>query len=214
MPLVSVCPVETGPADASGQIPCCQKQLNELHQNHLIKEKKMKYFRKLAISAGILFIIYTSVDVLSFLFLGSLTEPNHLVSVSENAGLVGTGALLLIIGGLCASGIAISLYPVLKKYNSVLALGSVGFRISEGVLHDCFCVVLCWSIITLSQVFVKAGAPDLSVFPNFMFFAICRISIGWEMVLGRSWLFPLGVRSITSSFIKPNWFLGGYRSGV
>ena len=30
----------------------------------------MDYFRKLAISAGILFIIYTIVDVLSFLFLG------------------------------------------------------------------------------------------------------------------------------------------------
>ena len=56
----------------------------------------MNYFRKLAISAGILFIIYTSVDVLTFLFLGSLTEPNYLVSVSENAGMVGAGAFLLL----------------------------------------------------------------------------------------------------------------------
>ena len=72
----------------------------------------MNNFRKLAISAGILFIIYTSVDVLSSLFLGPVTAANYLVRVSENVSQVGTGAFLLIIGGLCASGIAISLYPV------------------------------------------------------------------------------------------------------
>jgi hypothetical protein len=92
-----------------------------------------------------------------------VTAPNYLVSVSENAGLVGTGALLLLIGGACASGIAISLYPVLKKFNAGLALGAVGFRISEGVLRF---VAVCGYLllITLSQQFVKAGAPDSSYF--------------------------------------------------
>ena len=126
----------------------------------------MNYFRKLAISAGILFIIYDIVDLLSFLFLGPVTAPNYLVRVSENAGLVGTGAFLLLIGGACASGIAISLYPVLKKFHAVLALGAVGFRISEGVLRFVsVCALL--SIITLSQQFVKAGAPDSSYFQTF-----------------------------------------------
>ncbi len=123
----------------------------------------MNYFRKLAIIAGVLFIIYTIVDILSFLFLGPVTATNYLVSVSENAGLVGTGALLLFIGGACASGIAISLYPVLKKFNAGLALGAVGFRISEGVLR--FVAVCAYLlIITLSQQFVNAGAPDSSYF--------------------------------------------------
>src|SRR4030042_3455651 len=123
----------------------------------------MNYFRKLAIIAGVLWIIYTSVDILSFLFLGPVTSTNYLVSVSENAGLVGTGALLLFIGGACASGIAISLYPVLKKFNAGLALGAVGFRISEGVLR--FVAVCAYLLlITLSQQFVKAGAPDSSYF--------------------------------------------------
>src|SRR4030066_2306324 len=123
----------------------------------------MDYFRKLAIIAGVLWIIYTSVDILSSLFTGSITSTNYLVSVSENAGLVGTGALLLFIGGVCASGIAISLYPVLKKFNAGLALGAVGFRISEGVLRF---VAVCGYLllITLSQQFVQAGAPDSSYF--------------------------------------------------
>lgn len=123
----------------------------------------MNYFRKLAISAGILFIIYDIVDILSFLFQGPVNSTNYLVSISENAGMVGTGAFLLIIGGLCASGIAISLYPVLKKYNPVLAHGAVGFRISEGVLRIVSMSFLL-GLITLSQLFVKAGAPESSYF--------------------------------------------------
>ena len=123
----------------------------------------MDYYRKLAIIAGVLFIIYTGLDFLSFPFLGPVTSTNYLVSVSENRGLVGTGALLLLIGGVCASGIAISLYPVLKKFNAGLALGAVGFRISEGVLRF---VSVCGYLllITLSQQFVQAGAPDSSYF--------------------------------------------------
>ena len=141
----------------------------------------MNYFRKLAISAGILFIIYTSVDVLSFLFLGPMTAANYLVSVSENAGLVGAGAFLLLIGGACASGIAISLYPVLKKFNAVLALGAVGFRITEGVLSFVsVCALLL--LITLSQLFVKAGAPDSSYFQT----------LGELLYAGKGWVGNVG----------------------
>jgi len=137
----------------------------------------MNNYRKLAISAGILFIIYTSVDVLSFLFLGPVNSTNYLVSVSENASLVGAGAFLLLIGGACASGIAISLYPVLKKSDPVLALGAVGFRISEGVLRFVsMCVLL--SIITLSQLYVKAGAPESSYFQT----------LGELLLAARGWV--------------------------
>ena len=123
----------------------------------------MDYYRKIAISAGVLFIIATGADILSSQFLGPITATNYLVSVSANAGLVGTGALLLFIGGAAATGIAISLYPVLRKFNGGLALGSVGFRTFEGVLRFvAVCTLL--SLITLSQQFVKAGAPDSSYF--------------------------------------------------
>jgi hypothetical protein len=123
----------------------------------------MDYYRKVAISAGVLFIIATGADLLSSLFLGPVTATNYLVDVSANRGLVGTGAFLLFIGGAAAIGIAISLYPVLRKFNEGLALGSVAFRTAEGVLRF---VAVCGllSLITLSQQFVKAGAPDSSYF--------------------------------------------------
>jgi hypothetical protein len=149
----------------------------------------MNNYRKLAISAGILFIIYTSLDVLSFLFLGPVNSTNYLVSVSENASLVGAGAFLLLVGGACASGIAISLYPVLKKFNATLALGAVGFRISEGVLRFVsVCILL--SIITLSQLFGKAGAPESSYFQTLG--ELLLAARGWVSHVGALLAFSIG----------------------
>jgi hypothetical protein len=45
------------------------------------------------------------------------------------------GALFLLIGAFADAGIAISLYPILRRYNEGLAVGSVGFRMIEGVLY-------------------------------------------------------------------------------
>ncbi len=161
----------------------------------------MNNFRKHAISAGILFIIYTSVDVLSSLFIGPVTAPNYLVSVSENVALVGTGAFLLIIGGVCASGIAISLYPVLKKFNAVLALGAVGYRISEGVLRIVsVCALL--SIITLSQLFVKAGAPDSSYFQTLG--ALLYAGFRWVGNVGSLLAFSIGCTLYYIIFYRTN----------
>ena len=168
----------------------------------------MNYFRKLAIIAGVLWIIYTGLDFLSFLFLGPVTSTNYLVSVSENRGLVGTGALLLLIGGVCASGIAISLYPVLKKFNAGLALGAVGFRISEGVLRF---VAVCGYLllITLSQQFVNAGAPDSSYFQTLG----VLVKAGHDWVNGVSLLaFSIGALLYYIIFYRtklvPRWLSG------
>jgi hypothetical protein len=119
--------------------------------------------RKNAIAAGVLFIIADLVGFMSFPFMAPVNATNYLVSVSTDGGLVATAALLLFIGGAAAIGIAISMYPVLKKYNEGLALGSVGFRTVEGVL-DFVGVLGLLILITLSQQFVDAGAPDSSYF--------------------------------------------------
>ena len=120
-------------------------------------------YRNNAISAGVLFIIADLVAFAGFPFLAPMNDTNYLVSVSTNGGLVATGALLVFMGGAAAIGIAISLYPVLRKYNEGLALGAVGFRIVEGLFY--FVGVTCLLLlITLSQQFVNAGAPVASYF--------------------------------------------------
>ena len=69
----------------------------------------------------------------------------------------------MFIAAAASAGIAISLYPILKKYNEGLALGAVGFRLIEGVL-DIVALIGLLLLLTLSQEFVKAGAPNSSYF--------------------------------------------------
>jgi hypothetical protein len=123
----------------------------------------MNSYRNNAISAGVLLIIADLVGFMSLPFIAPMNATDYLVSVSTSANLVTTAALLLFIGGAAAIGIGISLYPVLKKYNEGLALGAVGFRIVEGAL-DFVAVIGLLVLITLSQQFVNAGAPDSSYF--------------------------------------------------
>jgi hypothetical protein len=123
----------------------------------------LNYDRKLAITAGVLFILADIVGFLSLPFMAPVNATDYLTGVSANEGLVATAALLLFIGGAAAIGIAVSLYPVLRKYSGGLALGAVGFRTVEGVL-DVIAVTSLLLLITLSGEFVSAGSPDSSYF--------------------------------------------------
>ncbi len=165
--------------------------------------------RKNAISAGVLFIIADLVGFLSFPFMAPVNAENYLVRVSTNGGLVETGALLLFIGGAAAIGIAISLYPILRKHNEVLALGSVGFRTVEGVL-DFVSVLALLVLITLSQQFVHAGAPDSS---HFQTLGVLTVSgFHWAVNVVKLMVFSMGCLLYYIIFYRtkliPRWLSG------
>jgi hypothetical protein len=82
----------------------------------------------------------------------------YLGGVSANQNQVIAGALFLLVGAFASAGIAISLYPILRRHNPGLALGAVGFRTMEAVLYAGG-VVGVLLLVTLSQDFVQAGAP-------------------------------------------------------
>ena len=65
----------------------------------------------------------------------------------------------MIIGYLACAGIAVVMYPVLKKWNTGLALGSVVFRTIETAFYMVGLVSL-MSLVTLGQQFTTAGAAD------------------------------------------------------
>ena len=121
--------------------------------------------RKIAVVAGVLFIIATLADVISrAVFLTPiLSVPDYLTKISTNETQVLTGALFLFIGAAAASAIAIALYPVLRKHNEGLALGSVGFRLIEGALY--IGIVVCLLLlVTLSQESANAGSAASSAY--------------------------------------------------
>ena len=121
--------------------------------------------RSYAVVAGVLFIIATVADLISRVVLVQpiLSAPVDLTRISANENQVLLGALLLFIGAAAAAGIALALYPVLRKHNEGLALGSVGFRLIEGALYLGIVVSLLM-LVTLSQESAKAGAPAPSAF--------------------------------------------------
>jgi hypothetical protein len=126
----------------------------------------MNNYRKTAIIVGILFIIATVVDVVSHAIFTTpiLDAPDYLIKASANEYQLLTGAVLSLIAAFACAGIAIWLYPVLRKHNRALALGSVGFRVIESTLYIVGIIGLL-SILALSQEYVKAGTPGASFFP-------------------------------------------------
>jgi hypothetical protein len=103
--------------------------------------------RRAAVAAGVLFIVATVADVISrvaFLtpVLG-LADP--LAAVSANGTRVALGAMLLVVGAAASAGIAMAMYPVLRRHGEALALGSVGFRLIEATFY--LGIVVCLLIL-------------------------------------------------------------------
>jgi len=172
--------------------------------------------RKIAIIAGVLFIIATVASVLGTLFSKPILDAtDYLIKISANENRIAIGALFKFIAAAASAGIAISLYPILKKYNQGLALGAVGFRIIEGMLGiaGVICLLL---LTTLSQEFVKAGSPDSSYFQT----------SGVLIVAGRDWMgnvagllaFGLGALMYYYIFFQtklvPRWLSGWGLIGI
>ncbi len=124
----------------------------------------MNTYRKNTIIAGALFLVCSAAAILSFPFFGPILEGTDYLSklyVSKN--MVMTGALIEFFQATAAIGIAIALYPILKKCNGALALGAVSFRIIECVFVLIGTLSLL-TLLTLSQEFIAAGAPVASTF--------------------------------------------------
>jgi hypothetical protein len=147
---------------------------------------KMNRSRKTAIVAGVLFIAATAASLLGTSFTQStLDAPDYLVKISANQSQITLGVLFQFIAAVTSAGIAISLYPTLRRHNEGLALGSVGFRIMEGVFYIVAALGQL-SLLSLSQEYVKAGAPAASDFQI----------LGTLILAGRNWAnFVFGVIS-------------------
>ena len=95
--------------------------------------------RRTATIVGVLFLVQT----LAFIFAeqvltGVLKRPDYLTGVSGDANALTIGALLAFVSGVSVVGIAILMFPLLKRTSEPLALGYVGERVIELVLQVFF----------------------------------------------------------------------------
>lgn len=117
--------------------------------------------RKAAILAGMLY--FLGIIAGAFSVVPVIDVPDYLVQISANAGQVITGAFFQFLMTAAYVGMAITLYPILKRYNESLALGYVGFRLVAAAFIV-IGVILLFLLLTLSQEFVKTGASALPHF--------------------------------------------------
>jgi hypothetical protein len=115
----------------------------------------MNTYRKTAIIVGVLFLLGFAGVFGPVIVKPILDGPSYLVKILEHKNQVLVGALFQLIMALACSGIAIGLYPILKKYNQSLALGAVGFRLIENIFQIVAALGLL-SLLSLSQQSVKA----------------------------------------------------------
>jgi len=125
--------------------------------------QEMDTNRKTATVVGVLFIIGTAAGILSILVTGPvLGEPDPLANISANQSQMKIGALLVMIMGLALAMVPVMMFPIFKRFNEALALGSVVFR---GVLETVAYLLLAISwllLVTLSQGYATAGAAEAS----------------------------------------------------
>jgi hypothetical protein len=118
----------------------------------------MPSYRKNATAVGVLFIVCSAASVLTLVPLGSMLDtPLDLARLAANDNRVIFTALLEFVWAASAAGIAIGLYPVLRKHNRSLALGAVAARVVDGtfVLVGALSLLV---LLTLGQESVTAGS--------------------------------------------------------
>jgi hypothetical protein len=152
--------------------------------------------RKTAIIVGVLFITATVSSLLSGVFSGSIDDPDYLTAVSANENQVLIGVLLMLALVASVVAIPIVMFPILKKHSESLALGYVGVRIFEGFFDVVIYGIAPLLLLTLSQEFVKAGAPDASYHQTSG--ALLLAVKDWSHVLEN---FPYGLGALIFNYL-------------
>jgi Domain of unknown function (DUF4386) len=120
--------------------------------------------RKITSLAGALYLVGFIAGILSIS--SDVDDSAYLVKASANANQVILATFFQFIMAVTYLGIALTLYPFLRKYNERLALGFLCFRIMATVFIVTGVVILLL-ILTTSQEYVKPGNSDSLYFQFF-----------------------------------------------
>jgi hypothetical protein len=160
---------------------------------------------------GVLYILATVAGIVSLGFTDPvLTADDYLTEVSANETEVFVGALLELVMAVSVAGIAIAVYPVLKRYTASIAIGYFAARIVEALIFI-MGVVSLLSLVTLSREFMNAAAPDTAYFHTLGELFLAARDWGGHVVLDVA-VFPLGALLfyfvLYQSKLVPRWVSG------
>jgi hypothetical protein len=94
--------------------------------------KSANTYRGTAVLVGALFLIATATFIVSNVLITPLLgSHNVLAAIAGNSQRMIAATLIALIEGVATVGIALALYPILKRHHPALALGYAGMRIAE-----------------------------------------------------------------------------------
>ncbi|OMF18845.1 hypothetical protein BK133_30355 [Paenibacillus sp. FSL H8-0548] len=146
---------------------------------------------------GVLFFLAAASAIIGLLLYNPiLNDPDYLITGAAHANQVILGALMELILVISAIGTSIMMFPFLRRYNESLALGHVCFRFLEAVVIT-IGIISVLSLLTLSQEYVAAGAPDVASFQASG--TVLHAIHEWTFLLGPN--FMLGINTMFYSYI-------------
>ena len=160
--------------------------------------------------AGILFIAATVAFSVSVVVLDPiLGADDYLASVAANGHRVGVGTLLELINHIAVVGIAVIIFPILRRFSTRVAAGYVAARSIESVLFAVGTMHLV-ALANLSRASTNAGASHGSHFQT----------IGGMLLAGHNWddagllftAFSIGALMLNWALLRtrlvPRWLSG------
>ncbi len=108
--------------------------------------------------------------------------PNYLSSISGNKMDMILGALLMLVNDFAVVGIAVVMFPILKRHNETIALVYLSSRIIEGIILAVG-VVFLLSLLTISREYLKLDTPDVAYFEM----------LGSVVINGNFWAFNIAM---------------------
>lgn len=118
--------------------------------------------RNVAIIVGILFLLTEVTSITGLLLYGPiLNDPEYIIKGAVHETRVVWGAFLEVLLVFAVIGTSITLFPILKKYNESMAIGTVCFRLLEATIIIIGIMSLL-AIVTLNHEFLKEANPNIS----------------------------------------------------
>ncbi len=170
----------------------------------------MKSYRKIAIIVGILFIIGTAAGVAS----GIVTEPifkhaNILERIAAEETRWLMGAILVLVMGFPLAIMPAVIYPLLKKQNEALALGTIIFR---GVLEAVCYIIYVFSMLMLLSISRQYAGADAISAANLAIMGELMLALGEWSELILAIVFSIGAIMYNFLLLKsrlvPRWLSG------
>ena len=166
--------------------------------------------RKTSIIVGILFIVGTVTGILSGIFTEPvLSDQAYLANLAANSNQILIGVLCVLTMGFSLAMIPVMMFPIFKKYNEALAIGSVVFR---GALETVGYILMATSwllLLTLGEEYVKVSAAAPS---HFQTFGTILLSVNHQVNPILEITFSIGALMIYFLFFQskliPRWLSG------